>query len=302
MKEFIHKHVISKPLVSTVIGLVVIVIAVFGVSIFIISNNVSGLKKEVASLTQNLNSRVLNLEAGLATSTLTSQELAQRLQAEQDKSAEFEESISDISGTVNTLEKLSKTDRELLQKYSKVYFLSDNYVPLRLKNIPEEYLYDKAITLQFHASVLSNLEDMLDEASTDDVTLKIASAYRSFSSQAGLKTGYLITYGSGANQFSADQGYSEHQLGTTIDLTTDTQVGALTVSFEKTQAYEWLSQNAYKYGFILSYPKGNAYYQYEPWHWRFVGVKLATYLHNEGINFSDMDQRDIDKYLVKIFD
>jgi D-alanyl-D-alanine carboxypeptidase len=60
--------------------------------------------------------------------------------------------------------------------------------------------------------------------------------------------------------------------------------------------------NAYKYGFTLSYPKGNTSYVFEPWHWRFVGVKLATDLHNQGKNFYDLDQRSIDAYLVNFFD
>ena len=69
-----------------------------------------------------------------------------------------------------------------------------------------------------------------------------------------------------------------------------------------TPAYQWMTDNAHKYGFVLSYPKDNSYYVYEPWHWRFVGVKLATDLHNQGKNFYDLDQRVIDTYLVNIFD
>ena len=110
-----------------------------------------------------------------------------------------------------------------------------------------------------------------------------------------------MLYGVGANQFSADQGYSEHQLATTVDLITKGLGGQLP-GFDKTDAYKWLEKRAYKYGFILSYPSGNSYYMYEPWHWRFVGVKLATYLHNTDRNFYDIDQREIDTYLSNIFD
>ena len=110
-----------------------------------------------------------------------------------------------------------------------------------------------------------------------------------------------MTFGSGANKFSAEQGYSEHQLGTTIDFTTPA-LGASFSAFDTTSAYEWLQGNAHRFGFVLSYPKGNAYYIYEPWHWRFVGVELATKLHTEGKRFYDMDQREINDYLSKIFD
>ena len=143
---------------------------------------------------------------------------------------------------------------------------------------------------------------MLDDATEAGLKLRIASAYRSFKTQESLKTSYKVTYGTtSANKFSADQGYSEHQLGTTVDLTTASS-GALSSSFEKTTEFKWLTQHAYKYGFVLSYPKNNKYYIYEPWHWRFVGVKLATMLHEEKLYLYDVDQREIDTYLISIFD
>src|SRR3990167_1970818 len=113
---------------------------------------------------------------------------------------------------------------------------------------------------------------------------------------------YTVVYGAGtANSFSADQGYSEHQIGTTLDFITTRLSGQLT-GFDKTEGYQWLLNNAHNFGFILSYPKNNTYYVYEPWHWRFVGVKLATYLYDNKLNFYDMDQREIDTYLANTFD
>ena len=142
---------------------------------------------------------------------------------------------------------------------------------------------------------------MLESASSSGVAIEIISAYRSFGSQSSLKLSYKITYGSGANKFSADQGYSEHQLGTAMDFTTP-DTGESFLKFEKTTAYKWLTENAYKFGFILSYPKQNTYYQFEPWHWRFVGVALATNLHDNNKYFYNLDQREIDLYLISIFD
>lgn len=146
------------------------------------------------------------------------------------------------------------------------------------------------------------LQAMLTAASSSNATMYVASAYRSFGTQAALKSEYVMTYGEGANTFSADQGYSEHQLGTTVDLITTGMGGELTTDFAKTDAFKWLQANAYKYGFEMSYPEGNSYYQYEPWHWRFVGVKLTNYLHKNSMNFYDMDQRAIDAYLPDLFD
>ena len=297
------------PIILDLIALVAIVILSYIIyflsqTIITLKNDVIVLKNETSSSTQVLKQGIANLQADLATSTLTSNELSQQLIDQKNKSESFQSTITNIAGTVGNLEKLSKTDKELLQKYSKVYFLSDNYVPMSLTVIDEKYVYDKTKTLQFHTQALIYLERMLDDAnnSNDTISMKIVSAYRSFGAQSVLKKDYLITYGSGANQFSADQGYSEHQLGTAVDIATDALKTPLLIDFASSSAYMWLSDNAYKYGFILSYPKNNTYYKYEPWHWRFVGVGLATRLHYSGINFSDMEQREIDTYLANIFD
>lgn len=209
--------------------------------------------------------------------------------------------LEKITGTVNILEKLQNTDEELLQKYSKVYFLNEHYVPASLRAIPEEFIDSKDATEMIHSKVLEHLVDMMDAAEKDEVHLRVVSAYRSFDEQSELKAGYSVVYGSGANTFSADQGYSEHQLGTTADFSLKDRARALD-GFESTIGYEWLNKNAYKYGFILSYPEGNSYYVFEPWHWRFVGVKLAMDLNNSSESFYDLDQRKIDEYLVDLFD
>lgn len=230
-----------------------------------------------------------------------SDDLSKNLETEQQKNTMFESQIRDISSTVGVLQKLSQTDKELLSKYSKVYFLNENYIPSRLTSINVQYLLDKASTKQIHAGVDPFLSSMMDDAARAGIDLKIISAYRSFEDQMLVKTGYKMTYGSGANQFSADQGYSEHQLGTTLDFSTS-KLKTLSTQFDKTDAYTWLSGNAYKFGFILSYPKGNSYYQYEPWHWRFIGIQLATRLHDENKYFYDLTQREINNYLANIFD
>ncbi len=249
--------------------------------------------------------KLANARAENAHLTGQNEDLSTSLRSEQQKTGELQYSIqqqiNQISGTVGVLDKLSKTDSELLAKYSKVYFLNENYAPPSVLNIDSKYSSDPKKTQQILVQVLPFLNRMLQDASAQGMELKVVSAYRSFADQAAVKTGYKITYGSGANRFSADQGYSEHQLGTTVDLLNASST-VLTTKFESTSAYKWLNENAYKYGFVLSYPKNNSYYIFEPWHWRFVGVALATDLHNQGKYFYEMSQRDIDNYLVKIFD
>lgn len=223
------------------------------------------------------------------------------LEAEQEKFGNLADQVGEITGTVSDLEKLNELEPELLQKYSKVYFLNEHYQPNSLRDIPLTHLYDESVPKQIDSRVWPFLEDMIEDAAEDEVTLWIVSAYRSFGTQSSLKAQYTFHYGSGANAFSADQGYSEHQLGTTVDFTTQNLGGALE-GFGSTEAYQWLKENAYKYGFILSYPEGNAYYIFEPWHWRFVGQELARDLHKDGKNFYNVPQRDIDEYLLNIFD
>ncbi len=242
-----------------------------------------------------------SLNKGLQEAQDINTSLLAKLQAEQAKNASFEEQIRQISGTVGTLKKLSETDEELLMKYSKVYFLSENYIPSKLAQIPSAYILNKSAAEEIHGDVSPFLTHMLDAAKNVGMELDIVSAYRSFAEQKAVKSGYKVLYGSGANQFSADQGYSEHQLGTTVDLAAPA-LPNLSVQFEGRPEYKWLQENAYRFGFTLSYPKGNTFYQFEPWHWRFVGVALASRLHSENKYFYDLTQRDIDAYLISIFD
>lgn len=234
------------------------------------------------------------------TNTLTYTQ--QNIDAVKNQVGGVEQTVGSISGAVGNLQKLAAVDPELLKKYSKVYFMNENYVPAHLSQIPSDFVYSSTRTEQFLTEATPHLISLLSFAKASGVTLYVKSGYRSFSEQKSLKSAYSVTYGAGtASTFSADQGYSEHQLGTTLDFITVGQNGQL-AGFDKTASFQWLMDNGYRYGFVLSYPKGNKYYVYEPWHWRFVGVKLATYLHDNKINFYDLDQRDIDKYLATTFD
>jgi|AntAceMinimDraft_1070359.scaffolds.fasta_scaffold01604_10 D-alanyl-D-alanine carboxypeptidase len=228
--------------------------------------------------------------------------LEEALEEARERAEDLEDQFDDIDDTVGSLEKLSKTDAELLRKYSKVSFLNENYAPSDLSNIPSSYVFNSDRTYKIHTEVLPFLEDMLDEAEDDNIDISVISAFRSFGDQSVLKGNYTVLYGAGsANQFSADQGFSEHQLGTTVDFT-NSAVGATFSGFAQTEAYSWLKNNAYKYGFVLSYPESNSYYQFEPWHWRFVGERLAKDLRRNENDFYDLTQREIDEYLIRLFD
>ena len=255
------------------------------------------------SLAQSIAIIEENLSLTKSESLALSSALEDALNAEKQKLASLQEETEKIGGTVGDLEKLSEIDPELLMKYSKVFFLNEHHVPSGLSEILNKYLYSERETKYFHTNALPYLTLMIDDALAQNEVLYVKSAYRSFNEQDNLKEGFSLVYGEeSANTFSADQGYSEHQLGTAVDLITTGFNGILSTDFDTTSESLWLQNNAYKYGFTLSYPKNNEYYVYEPWHWRFVGVALSTKLHDENMNFYDMDQRTIDEYLISLFD
>lgn len=294
----------TKPSTKALIGSLGILVVLLAGLIVFVEFRYRSLKNQATTLTQNISQLRTQLsETDKAVQTLQNLngDLTDQIHITEKQTGSLLDEFNRISGTVGTLEKLSKIDSRLLQKYSKVYFLNENFVPDRLSTIDERYILEKNRTYQFHADAYSYLVRLLDAAKTEGFEMQIASAYRSFKEQTALKSQYTVVYGSGANKFSADQGYSEHQLGTTVDLTT-IKVGGTLSRFETDPAYAWLEANAYKYGFILSYPKGNSYYIFEPWHWRFVGVDLAGKLHRDNLHFYDMDQHEIDKYLITLFD
>ncbi len=207
--------------------------------------------------------------------------------------------VDQAAKSVTLFKKRAEADEMLLAKYSKVFFLNEHYVPEHLDFIPSDYTQNGKQE-QFKSEALPFLTEMLNDMKASGLNPKVASAYRSFQKQKNLKSRYLQVYGAGANTFSADQGYSEHQLGTTVDISANSS--NLTEDFENTDEFKWLKDNAWKYGFVMSYPKNNVYYMYEPWHWRFVGKALSKRLHEENKYFYDLNQNEIYKYLINIFD
>lgn len=292
------------------------VFQIFAVAIFLVVASTAGMfaygyraatqqlteiERQHAAAIAQADATIARLTAQIQTLHASTTDLLSQLHEESDRNAQYEKQLKNLASTVTYLEKVSKTDRELLQKYSNVYFLSENFVPSSLVAIDAKYLYRPESNVQIHSAIKPELERMIHNATADAAPLLVLSGYRSFGAQEALKSSYKITYGAGtANQFSADQGYSEHQLGSTVDFTTP-QGGEMLSAFEKSPGFTWLTQHAHEYGFILSYPKGNGFFQYEPWHWRFVGVELATRLKNEGKYFYDLDQREINSYLANIF-
>lgn len=113
------------------------------------------------------------------------------------------------------------------------------------------------------------------------------SAYRSYSTQVEVYQGWVDSLGqAAADATSARPGFSEHQTGLSIDVSALPADCTLDACFADTPQGQWLAANGWRFGFILRYPADKTAitgYEFEPWHMRFVGVDLATEMHNTGV-------------------
>ena len=137
--------------------------------------------------------------------------------------------------------------------------------------------------------------ELCDDITEAGLELKLISAYRSYATQEFLYNNYVEKDGvEKADLYSARPGHSEHQLGLALDFTSGK--GNLQ-GFQYSEEFQWLEDNHYKYGFILRYPKGKEYitgYQYEPWHYRYVGLEIAEFIYNNDLTY--------DEYYIKYID
>ncbi|HET8898269.1 MAG TPA: M15 family metallopeptidase [Rhodanobacteraceae bacterium] len=125
--------------------------------------------------------------------------------------------------------------------------------------------------LRLAPDALAALTRLIAAAGRDHIRLQAVSGYRSVHHQRALLEAKLARGMplDDALAINAAPGYSEHQTGCAVDLTTP-GVPAADGRFARSKAYRWLLQHAGDYGFQLSYPPGNAYgIEFEPWHWRY---------------------------------
>lgn len=132
-----------------------------------------------------------------------------------------------------------------------------------------------------------SLEKMVASAKQQGISLNLQSGYRSYKFQANLYNHYVRAQGRAvADEQSARPGHSEHQTGLAADLGGVTTPSCnVTQCFATTPEGKWLAANAYRYGFIIRYPKGQQVitgYEYEPWHVRYVGTLLSEQMHRTG--------------------
>jgi zinc D-Ala-D-Ala carboxypeptidase len=127
------------------------------------------------------------------------------------------------------------------------------------------------------------LEEMFTDAKSQGILLTAISGYRSYEYQKMLLEREIAQFGEEkAVMAVAPPGQSEHQSGLAMDISSQSNNFQVNIEFADTKEGKWLAENAYKYGFILRYPEDKVsitQYQYEPWHFRYVGKDAAKVIH-----------------------
>lgn len=170
--------------------------------------------------------------------------------------------------------------------------LKDDFIPDGLVEIDTKYASSddlKASKLAVNAFI-----QMSKAATKEGLELVINSAYRSYDEQQEISDTYLDLYGqSYVDKYVAKPGFSEHQTGLAFD------IGSRKVNvFIKSDEYKWMIENAYKYGFILRFPKKYEKvtgFRNEPWHYRYVGKKIAKIIYEEDITLEEYYVKYLDK-------
>lgn len=205
------------------------------------------------------------------------------------------EVIATASG-YQTVKKLSKKSSKikprLIDDAKSVHVVVNKHRPLKPKQyVPSGLVKPKGIYNQngqpLKKSAARALERMHKAASRDGAGFYIISGYRSYSTQRSLYNSFVSSQGRArADVISARPGHSEHQTGLAVDLGASSSGCGLGECFASTKAGKWTKKNAWKYGFIVRYPKGKTHitgYVYEPWHFRYVGKTTAKNMKKKKI-------------------
>jgi len=175
-------------------------------------------------------------------------------------------------------------DLSLLNVGQTISLPDQNYIPNDLEPLASKLESNGNVCLT--KEVADSLNLMLAAAKDEGYTIKVSSGFRNFATQKMLYNESLNGHKADTDISLAKPGYSEHQLGTTVDLTgLSINFASAAARFANSPESDWLKANAYLYGFVLSYPKGQedvTGYKSEPWHYRYVGLDQALLIKNSG--------------------
>lgn len=205
----------------------------------------------------------------------------------EDKNSTDVVAIVNVSGDYDHYTNISKADtsKENLILVNKYNYLDKDYEPDNLWDVKNWYAFgDNKIVEEVYDAFI----EMFNDAKEENLSLIITSGFRTYKLQEELYEEYQDDYGTTeADRIAARPGFSEHQTGLCLDIMT---YSTNMEDFESTKEFEWMQKNAYKYGFILRYPKGKEYitgYDYESWHYRYVGKEVAEEINKLGITFDE---------------
>jgi zinc D-Ala-D-Ala carboxypeptidase len=187
----------------------------------------------------------------------------------------------------------STTCDDLSVLVDRSHSLPSDYVPKDLVPL-REYGISTLGSEVLRREAAEHLGRLVQDAAADGEKLAVASAYRSYEEQQRFHRSLTGVLGAGAGRLSATPGHSQHQLGTAVDFTNADVGYKLGVPFSRTSASRWLEHHAWEYGFVLAYPRGEEEqtgYQWEPWHYRYVGVKDAKRIEHSGQSLQEFLER-----------
>lgn len=171
------------------------------------------------------------------------------------------------------------------------YNLPSSFLPQHLVEVTLPKIHRENEKMMIDKKTQDMYQQLYLEATLLNLNLVIFSAYRTYSYQSNLY------HTSNHKEYIAKPGHSEHHTGEAIDIATLST--GLTEHFEKTKEYVFLKNNAHRFGFILRYPKDKIEltgYNYEPWHFRYVGVTIATYIYEHNITLEEYIYQFVEIY------
>lgn len=183
---------------------------------------------------------------------------------------------------------VKRNGNDLLVHVNKRYKLQSTYTPTDLVKASNSGIRNGS-NFYVRDILINDLRNLINASKANGIDLSIVSGYRSYATQVTTYN-YWVQYNGGnvdaADRISARAGHSQHQLGTAIDFSSKEVSDNLGTRFSTTKASAWLQRNAYKYGFVLSFPYGYERvtgFSYESWHYRYIGKTNALEMKNRGM-------------------
>ena len=289
---------LDKNMIKRLVFVVVFVVVVVGIILIIQNSNktekalkeLGYSKEDITVITEKLSEtdieKVLNMEYNQKLASIISAQYY--IPDNLDKYLAYSpktDNIDDIISIVNvgadsewyTNTEETNLDDGIKMLVNKFHYLNEDYLPDDIVPISNWYAYEGHSTKK---EVYDHYVSMWNDANEQGLVLLVNSSYRTFEEQQE-------QYDMSNDDYASRPGFSEHQTGLALDIVSD---GVQGNEFENTDEFKWLQENAHKYGFILRYPKDKEYitgYNYESWHYRYVGEELATKVKESGLTYDE---------------